>query len=41
MSGQAGVEDLTDGRVADQHVGDPLGVLAMPVHPDRQGLGAP
>ena len=35
-SGRPGIEDLGDLRVAGQEVDDPLGVVAVPLHPHRQ-----
>ena len=37
---EAGVDHLRDRRVAGEELDDPLGVVAVPVHPDRQRLEA-
>ena len=39
--GESRVEDAGDRRVSEQELDHPLGVVAVPVHPYRQGLDAP
>ena len=39
--GQARVQHPQDGRVPGEHLGDALGVVAVPIHSDRERLDAP